>query len=121
MLTKEPLPPARSLAEGSADMITMLLASLFRARHGLAAAAADREGQMTQFAQWLEEYDVQVSSLLLGVLGGTSYCCHSISLLPYIVALPHMENSQGWYFSRPCRKRGHNVVVSAEPAQWLHL
>ena len=60
MLTDEPLPPARSLAEGDADMIMMLLASLFRARHGLHAAAADREGQMTQFAQWLEEYDVQV-------------------------------------------------------------
>jgi hypothetical protein len=77
MLTEEPLPPARSLAEGSADMMTMLLASLFRARHGLAAAAVDREGQMTQFAQWLEEYDVQVSSLLLGLVRGTSYCCHS--------------------------------------------
>ena len=60
MLTDEPLPPARSLAEGDADMILMLLASLFRARHGLHAAAADREGQMTQFAQWLEEYDVWV-------------------------------------------------------------
>lgn len=63
MLTSEPLPPARSIAEGNSDMIMMLLASLFRARHGLHAAAADREGQMTQFAQWLEEYDVQVASL----------------------------------------------------------
>ena len=60
MLTNEPLPPARSLAEGDADMVLMLLASLFRARHGLQGAAAEREGQMTQFAQWLEEYDVQV-------------------------------------------------------------
>ena len=63
MLTGEPLPPARSLAEGVAGMIMMLLASLFRARHGLQGAAAEREGQMTQFAQWLEEYDVQVRRL----------------------------------------------------------
>ena len=63
MLTGEPLPPARSLAEGDADMVMMLLASLFRARHGLQGAAAEREGQMTQFAQWLEEYDVQVRRL----------------------------------------------------------
>ena len=63
LLTSEPLPPARSLAEGDADMVMMLLASLFRARHGLQGAAAEREGQMTQFAQWLEEYDVQVRRL----------------------------------------------------------
>ncbi|BDA45443.1 Fimbrin-2 [Coccomyxa sp. Obi] len=60
-LTQEPLPPARGIAEGNADMVLVLLAALFRARHGLERAAAALAGHMSQFAQWLEEYDVQDS------------------------------------------------------------
>lgn len=59
-MTSDPLPPARAIAEGNADMMLVLLASLFRARHGLHEAAAAVAGHMSQFAQWLEEYDVQV-------------------------------------------------------------
>lgn len=61
-LTAEPLPPARSIAEGNDDMVLALLAALFRARHGLERAAAALAGHMSQFAQWLEEYDVQASA-----------------------------------------------------------
>jgi plastin-1 len=59
-LTDEPLPPARGLAEGNARLALPVLAALFRARHGLDEAAAAAAGQLHQFAQWLEEYDVQV-------------------------------------------------------------
>ena len=65
-LTQEPLPPARGIAEGNAEMVLVLLAALFRARHGLERAAAALAGHMSQFAQWLEEYDVQVLLLFLG-------------------------------------------------------
>ena len=64
-LTSEPLPPARALAEGNADMMLALLAALFRARHGLGDAAAAAAGQLQSFAQWLEEYDVRVCGLAL--------------------------------------------------------
>ncbi len=63
-LTDEALPPARGIAEGNADMVLVLLAALFRARHGLERAAAALAGHMSQFAQWLEEYDVQASAFM---------------------------------------------------------
>ena len=66
MLTNPPRPPARALPVGEPDISMLRRACLCRARHGLHAAAADREGQMTQFAQWLEEYDVQVIFLQIG-------------------------------------------------------
>jgi hypothetical protein len=59
-LTHDPLPPARAIAEGNPDLIMALLASLFRARHRLEKAAAALSGHISQFAQWLEEYDVKV-------------------------------------------------------------
>ncbi|KAK9901251.1 hypothetical protein WJX75_002456 [Coccomyxa subellipsoidea] len=60
-LTAEALPPAQGIAEGNANMLLVLLAALFRAHHGLERAAAALSGHMSQFAQWLEEYDVQDS------------------------------------------------------------
>lgn len=100
MLTYEPLPPARSLAEGDAEMILMLLASLFRARHGLQAAAADHEGQMTQFAQWLEEYDVQVTPTEQGdgklpdISLASPLCARAICLQAICArAVPHITGS----------------------------
>lgn len=64
-LTAEALPPAQGIAEGNANMLLVLLAALFRAHHGLERAAAALSGHMSQFAQWLEEYDVQVSEATL--------------------------------------------------------
>ena len=93
LLTLEPLPPARGLAEGNPRLMLLLLAALFRARHGLSEAAAAAAGQMSQFAQWLEEYDVQVPHC----------CCCSLLCLPVAVAecsnLPHIYWFSGQYIS----------------------
>lgn len=56
-LTREPLPPARALAEGNVPLNAALLAALFRARPALdALAAADERSQL---AAWLEECSLE--------------------------------------------------------------
>lgn len=73
-LTAEPLPPARGLAEGSPELGGALLAALFRARHGLGPGAG-ADAQLSQFAQWLEEYDVQVSEWTVGSWAECRFGC----------------------------------------------
>lgn len=62
-LTAEPLPPPRALAQGNAHLNAALLAALFRARPALDSAAA--AVQQRQLAAWLEEYSMEVSTLLV--------------------------------------------------------
>lgn len=96
-VTQEPLPPARGIAEGNADMVLVLLAALFRKRHGLERVAAALAGHVSQFAQWLEEYDVQVllqsvdctlSSARVYLECGKSHACE-----------PHAHLQCAWVFS----------------------
>ena len=56
-LTREPLPPARAVAEGNAHLNAALLVALFRARPALDALAA--AGERSQLAAWLEEYSLE--------------------------------------------------------------
>lgn len=59
-ITSEPLPPPAAIAEADERLNLALVATLFNARHGLAGLSEDIDGQLDQFAQWLESYKITV-------------------------------------------------------------
>lgn len=70
-LTSEPLPPPAAIAEADERLNLALLATLFNSQHGLAGLSEDINGQLDQFAQWLESYKITVRSFtILSPCGG---------------------------------------------------
>lgn len=75
-LTSEPLPPPTAIAEADERLNLALLATLFSAQHGLAGLSEDINGQLDQFAQWLESYKITVGSF------HSSIACCGIAVQP---------------------------------------
>jgi hypothetical protein len=63
-ITADPLPPPAAIAEADERLNLALIATLFNARHGLAGLSEDIDGQLDQFAQWLESYKITVGAWL---------------------------------------------------------
>ncbi len=59
-VTTQALPPASAVAEADERLNLALLATLFHADNGLAGLMEDADGQLDQFARWLESYKIMV-------------------------------------------------------------